>query len=440
MTTKEIPPADLLLDEQNPRFARPVQGQREALEAMARLHDSKLVALANDIVDHRLDPSTLPMVIRSDALPPRYTVLEGNRRLAALRALEDPGIVAGAVKSTTLKKLRALSRRYQADPIEKVTCVVMPDRDEAQHWVELRHTGENNGAGVLRWGSEEASRLKARGGTTEIHSQALDFLEAQGALTSEARGDVPVTSLRRLLGTPQFRECMGLGLKNRLLTLRADPPDAARALAHVVEDLITGHTKTRHIYTTEQRQQYAANLPSHIVVTPTIDAASAPPISSVPRGTEKTKRPRVTRRAKARDRLIPDSCSLSVSAERTKNIETELRGLSLTRYTNSVSVLFRVFLELSVSAYITRHSIGLAPRATLSRKIREVADHLVSRNMLSEGERKPALRACQRDSFLAPSVSLMHQFVHNEHMFPAPADLRAHWDNLQPFVIAMWKH
>lgn len=407
---------------------------------MARLHESKLVALAGDIVNHRLDPSTLPMVIRSDAPPHRYTVLEGNRRLAALRALEDPEGVAGAVKSDTLKKLRALSRRYQADPIEHVTCVIMPDRDEAQHWIELRHTGENNGAGVIRWGSEEASRLKARGGTTEIHSQALDFLVAQGALTSEARGDVPVTSLRRLLGTPQFRERMGLGLRNRLLTLRADPSKAAEALAHVVEDLISGRTKTRHIYTTEKRQLYASNLPSHVVVTPTIDAETAAPVASAPIGTAKTTRPRTTRTAKARDRLIPENCVLSVSVERTKNIETELRRLSLNRYTNGVSVLFRVFLELSVSAYITRHSIPLASRATLSRKIREVSDHLVFHNMLSEKERKPALRACQKDSFLAPSVSLMHQFVHNEHMFPAPADLRAHWNNLQPFVVAMWRH
>ena len=407
---------------------------------MARLHDSKLAVLAADIVDHRLDPSTLPMVIRTAALPARYIVLEGNRRLAALRALEDPESVTDAVGSTTLKKLRALSRRYQADPIDEVSCVVMPDRDEAQHWIELRHTGENNGAGVIKWGSEEASRLKARGGHTEIHSQALDFLEARGGLTSESRGTVPVTSLRRLLGTPQFRDRMGLGLRNGLLTLRADQEKTSRALTYVVESLITGRTKTRHIYTTEERQKYARDLPSGIVVTPTIDPSSAVPVSAVSPGAQQVKQPKVTRTPRKRDRLIPENCPLSISAERTNEIQFELRRLSLTRYTNAVSVLFRVFLELSVDAYVKRHSMPLTERSSLSRKIREVANYLVSHNRLSDQERKPVMTACQKDSFLTPSVTLLHQFVHNEHMFPAPADLRAHWDNLQPFVVAMWKH
>ena len=407
---------------------------------MAHLHESKLAVLAADIVSHRLDPSTLPMVISTGALSARYIVLEGNRRLAAIRALEDPESVADAVTSTTLKKLRALSRRYQADPIDEVSCVVMPDRDEAQHWIELRHTGENHGAGVIKWGSEEASRLKARGGQTEIHTQALDFLEARGVLTSESRGTVPVTSLRRLLGTPQFRVRMGLGLRNGLLTLRADQEKTSRALAHVVESLITGRTKTRHIYTTEERQQYAQDLPSDIVVTPTIDPSNAKPVSGVSPKTQQAKKPKTNRTPRKRDRLIPESCPLSISAERTKNIEVELRHLSLTRYTNAVSVLFRVFLELSVDSYVKRHSLPTTERSHLRRKIQDVANHLVSHNRLSKQERKPVMTACQKDSFLAPSVTLLHQFVHNEHMFPAPADLRAHWDNLQPFVLAMWEH
>ena len=50
--------ADLLLDEENPRLATPSQGQRGTIRAMATFQDARLQALATDIVNHGLDPST----------------------------------------------------------------------------------------------------------------------------------------------------------------------------------------------------------------------------------------------------------------------------------------------------------------------------------------------------------------------------------------------
>ena len=89
---KTIDIADLELDVNNPRFE--TQGnQREALEKMINEQGLKLVRIAEHIAHHGgLNPSEIPIVMESKNSG-RYTVLEGNRRVAALKLTSTPKLV-----------------------------------------------------------------------------------------------------------------------------------------------------------------------------------------------------------------------------------------------------------------------------------------------------------------------------------------------------------
>jgi hypothetical protein len=89
-------PADLFIDEENPRISQPNAGQNRAFPSLAEHLGPKLVALAADIVAHGTDPADLPIIMPNAGHQRRHTVLEGNRRLAALRVLENPGSVSDA--------------------------------------------------------------------------------------------------------------------------------------------------------------------------------------------------------------------------------------------------------------------------------------------------------------------------------------------------------
>lgn len=434
---ENVRPADLLVDEENPRISETDVGQNKAIQALARLQGRKLLSLAKDIARHHLNPSELPVVMPHEGDPKRYVVLEGNRRLVALRALENPQLVADAVEAKVFNGIRKLSRAYQDNPVESVECLVVPNRAEAEHWIELRHTGERGGAGIVPWGADESERFRARSGKPQVYQQALDFLERRGDLSPQERRAVPTTSFKRLIQTPEVRSKLGLELQGGRLYLLAGDKKIAKALLHITSDLASGNTKVADIYYKDQRVSYANALPPAIVVAPTMKSGEGVDIHTGERQVKPKRTPSV-RVPKARDRLIPDDCVLSVSDPRCSEIARELRRLSLKDYPNAVSVLFRVFIELSADAYIEATSLPTRIESTLGNKLRAVVSDLVSRKKLTPQQAKPVLRAVQRNSFLTPSIDLMHSYVHNRHMFAPPSDLRADWNSLQPFVTAMW--
>ena len=369
--------------------------------------------------------------------PNRSVVLEGNRRLAAIRALENPELLVGAVPAGIVTAFRRLNKQYyQQNPVESVPCVLVGNRDEADHWIELRHAGELGGAGTVRWGAQERTRFRTRSTSLDAEIQALDYLEANGHLTPQEKASVPIASWRRLIRSPDVRSKLGIETPGGQLKILAKEKDVAKALAYVAKDLASGKTRTRDIYTKEDRQRYAESLPKSIVVTPILMSGQGVDIGTdVP---DQKSRPTRTRPPPLRTKLIPTDCVLNITAARIQDIVKELRRLGLNEYANAVSVLFRVFIELSVDSYLERALPSTSPKTKLRVKLQDVVNDLVARNKLTRQQAKPVRRAMQKDSFLAPSIDLFNEYIHNQYLFPTPTDLRASWDNLQPFVTAIW--
>lgn len=303
--------ADLLINAQNPRLPNPNEGQREALRSLAGHMKRKLLVLAQDILESGLNPADLPFVMPLNDDRKRYLVLEGNRRLAALKVLENPEPIAGAVDPKLLGEFRDLSKQYQSSPIESIRCVSVKNRSEARHWIKLRHTGQNEGAGIVPWSSDEATRFGVRGGDLEIHTQALDFLEKRADLSINERRKVKASSIKRVLGTPEVRQKCGIEWKDNKLLLLANPNDVARALLHVVKDFSEGHRRTEDIYTRQKRIDYANNLPSGVAVKASARIAQPTPATAA-QAISKPKHPR-PKRTKPRDILIPRDCVLRVT-------------------------------------------------------------------------------------------------------------------------------
>lgn len=553
--TISIAVADLLLDPGNARLPATQASQPHTVLAMAQQQGTKLLNLAESILRRGLDPSSLPIVVPSQEEESRYVVLEGNRRISAIKAMETPSLVLSAFQPRDRKRLLQLAEDYAQDPRHFITCVVYRDEsdDEYAHWIRLRHTGQNEGEGLVEWGSNEKDRFSARHGRRSIEGQVLDFVIEYGALSAAARsGTMQInTSLKRLIQTPEVRQRMGLERKDGEILLWYQPHAVLPVLTHVIERLMTRDLKVTDIYTADDRKVYIENLPASLLPTDearlsepiplsAVTAASmlrspaepsdadtsptgsspgessggrpfpaAPPPADLPPGKptavhpaptgdglggaastdlapegpvptdltsagptppgplpadpavvdapgdvgpvdeptsndQSNRAPRQPRPSNDRSFLIPKTCRLSVPRSRIRDIQLELMTLGLDSFTNAASVLLRVFLELSVDRYIKSAGILSGPKKPgdrpLAMRLKAVAKHLEAAGEIDTQQSRAIAKAADGKFLEAGSTTTMNQYVHNEHVFPKPSELATAWNELEPFMVALWKN
>src|SRR5947209_14517863 len=129
---KPIRIVDIVLDEENPRLPEEGQTQPEILAAWSR--DRKNYRLAADVAARGLSPLELVGVIPHPALPKRFIVVDGNRRLTALKLLTEPDLAAD---ESLARRFSLLGKEHTIQ--EKATCIVVDSREEADPWIDLRH-------------------------------------------------------------------------------------------------------------------------------------------------------------------------------------------------------------------------------------------------------------------------------------------------------------
>lgn len=252
---------DVEVDEHNPRFAEPVLGQREAINALLAQGPGKLLNLAEDIaVVGQLDPINPPIVMRDGS---RVVVLEGNRRFAALKLLRNPDIAIAPATQKALARIRkkAIDLGQTGEGPGQVDCYVVDDRDAAQRWIELRHTGQNDGVGTDPWNSYQSAAFRPRP-TAEYRAvlfvrKVLETFADDAELINDVRSvrdGGKFTNLARLLSRPYVRSQMMIDIKNDFVTLDPENDLAKDILRVVFHDLTT--IKVDSIKTGDQQDDY----------------------------------------------------------------------------------------------------------------------------------------------------------------------------------------
>lgn len=448
MPALELRVDQLLLDSQNPRIGA-AGGQRDALQKLLDDQEDKLFALAESIVSDGMSPIDRLLVVHEKKGSKRYVILEGNRRLAALKILANPNVLSGLeVKSALRRRFEALAQDYDPKSVEPMSCFEVPSREEGMLWLYLRHTGENEGRGVVSWSGLAASRFRGR----DPALQALELVRAHGDLSDDEKqlitgNKFPISTLDRLLAAREVRKRIGVDVKNRKLCSGLAAEELIKSLRRIVLDLAQKKINVSQLKNKDQQVEYIESF----------DAASKPdltkkkavrPIEDI-QASEFPQKPRKKPRKpdpSERRTIVPRTTRLNIEDSKSAAIFGELKKIKVDEFPNAAAVLLRVFLELSTDHYMEAYSLPLKYKdrksgrmieKSLKKKLIEVIDHLVKHKGCNNKDFIGIKRALSVEH--SPYyIELLHAYLHNRFVTPKTRDLTGAWDDAHRFFESVW--
>ena len=441
-TVQTLKLTDLLVNHENFRFD-PTSGQKPAIDAMIQNQKDKLFNLAEDIVANGLNPGEL-LHVAFDKENKKYYILEGNRRVITLKILNNPNLVDSDSYPSLKKKFKALQEENK-ERIEKISseinCVVYDEPTDADRWVKLKHTGENEGVGTVSWNTQQKRRFDERYGIkSEIAMQALKLLAKSPYVPDEIKkdlGKITITNLDRLLSDPDVRDALGVEINNGNLQSEIEEKEVMKGLVHVAKDLLDPKFSVKKIYHKDDRKRYIKGFP--VSSKPNLHA-KASPWAFTDSGSATSKPPRKPKpNPKDRNRLIPKSCVLIINNPKVNAIYDELKRLKVNDFPNAVAVSFRVFVELSLDCYTESNKLSITKESSLGHKVEAVAKHLEEKKLADKHICKGIRNGIHNTNSLL-GIETWHAYVHNNKFSPIPRDLITIWDNIQPFIQLLWEN
>lgn len=256
------------LDPRNVRLDLP-EGVPESDIVQDLFTNEKALALVEGIAKVGLLTHEVPIVVERDG---ELTVVEGNRRVAALKAIQNP-YLAPDHQARISKLAQAVPDR---DALRRITVKKAPSQDDADQLIAALHTGNQR----VAWSparqaaffqaqldaGKTAEQLIAQYPTIDVRkfitrSKLLELFRTVEYADPALRDYVhkrrfPVSTLARLYENDKFLELVGISLGDQAdtVTLATSPAVFARVATKIIGDIRDGNINTRTLNKTSSER------------------------------------------------------------------------------------------------------------------------------------------------------------------------------------------
>lgn len=464
--TERMSPTNLHLDTKNPRLDRErfARAPREIIQYLFEHY--KAMEVAQSIATRGYFPNEPLLAVKENG---RLVVIEGNRRLAALKALREPALLGGKYERQVERLARNMASR---NLIANVPVMIAPSRKDTDRQIAGRHVGTP----VLAWRAENRASFildkLAEGYDNDSLRDQLGFSLADiqqarqtRAVADMARSlDLPdevrakldgptakvSTTLERVFDSSVGRDFFHVDIDpEHGLRINTTEKEFLRGFAKLVSDVALGKQSSRTLNTNDDILTYFDGWNS--ADRPKKKQGSFVP-SDIIRGTSISSKPAINKAPPKASRsesktVLPRNLRLRYGSERLSDICRELKKLKREEYPNAGAVLLRVFLELSIvdclkrtgklEPLVTRlkesgklkHSIP-----TLSQLVPEIK--AIAKPLLSSAEMNKINKALSSDKSVPFNIADLNAFVHDSDL-PSARDIQQFWLRTEPLFRMM---
>jgi hypothetical protein len=460
--------AGLHLDSKNPRLGREVTATapREIIQYLFE-HD-KAMEVAESISTRGFFANEPLLAVRESG---KLIVVEGNRRLAALKVLRGPGLLEGPKQ----RQAERLSRRHAAQNISSVPVTIAPNRKATDRLIAGRHIGTP----VLAWEAENRAsfildKLEEGYDNKELQDElgfsAADIQEARQtrAIADMARSLPLDDEIKAKLENPRAKVFTTLSrvfdssVGREYLLVQPDNEHGIRGLTNkteflkgfrkLVADIALGKQSSRTLNSNEDIKKYfegldrkdrpqkktGAFVPADVIKGKSVASSGKATSAATP---SKKSRPETKT-------VIPKDLHVRFGNDRLVDIRRELIKLKREQFPNAGALLLRAFFELTVVNYLERTGEmeklitklggkGKLPFGVPTLKQMMPTITQIAKRELSVGEATKVEKAIRYDAAAPFTLSDLHSFVHQSADLPGARDIWQFWLRTEPLFRLM---
>ncbi len=440
--------------------------QRQLIEEL--VYNDDVYELAKQITDNGYFPVEALIAIDEGG---KKIVVEGNRRLAALKLLLDPN---KAPDKANIRKFSLLSKKIDADEIKKVKVTIAPSRDEADVFIANKHTPIQ---GTKKWKRLQQARFykqRVDAGLT-IAQIAKMFSVTEGDIITELRlltmhsvacalelpdtiatkvkntREFPATTLQRVYDNREVKKWLGIEFNNHQLQGSVKKDEFVKGYSKIITDISRGYITSRSHNKNDDFKKYLNEIdkyrPNHRSKGKFSCKDFEITEEDIQTNSSSASKSAKTATSKKRTKLIPRGYKCNVSNQRINEIFNELKKLKLVEHRNAIAVLFRCLLEMGLIHFISESGRAKAIVSHYTKKgqkrsrdwfpsLNQMLSYVSQHDTIISNRLNPvAIKAINKLASAQDSIyttDFLHAFIHNLYIPPEADSLLIFWDQLQP--------
>lgn len=405
--------------------------EEKAIEWLLVNKTEKMKNLLKDIVNIKkiLEPPLVMRLYDEDV----FRVYDGNRRVTCLKLIH--GLIPDTINNPLKDKIEFLLEDKTNDVDKNIQCRVENDINIINDLLERRHIPGNSGAGQLKWDAHEKETFLDRTGKTHKINFAKEInqiLIEEQILDKNER--IPLSNFNRLFSSNQFRQRVGVEVKDNSIHVIHAPRITYNALARIAKDMISGIKTLDDVWDNKKKTLYLDELEAEDLL-PSAKNKLKNPIKIAKGEKRINKKSNVSFLIKHKT-LFHSSLPTPIQNEYFSNkfckLFHELQNtLYLDKHIVSIAISLRTFIEILTNAYVSKNTIELEKKP-LHEKIKSAYSHMkkTNNNLPDECEAFINKLGDFEEYF---SINTLHKATHH-HFQISESDLETYANNLDAYI------